>query len=1461
MAARIFCISWLLYIICISSAMLSSVNGALDDDRKAYIVYMGDRPKGDISPSSLHVSMLKEILGSEASTSLLYSYKRSFNGFVVKLTEEEKQKVAAMDGVVSVFPNEKKQLHTTRSWDFMGFPQQVNRTTLESDIIIGVLDTGIWPESDSFKDEGFGPPPSKWKGACQTTNFTCNNKIVGARHYRSDGLFGIDDLQSPRDSNGHGTHTASTAAGGLVSTTSLMGLGLGTARGGVPSARIAVYKICWYDGCHDADILAAFDDAIADGVDLISLSVGGSPKDYLRDSIAIGSFHAMKHGILTSASGGNDGPELSTVSNVSPWALTVAASTTDRKFMTKLQLGNNMVFEGVSINTFAKKNAMYPIIYGGAVPNTTANYTKLESRYCFRNSLDSDLVKGKIILCDRFGNGASALVAGAAGTVMRDRGNKDVAYVFPLPATYLGVEDGATVFNYINSTGNPSAIIYKSNEVKDTLAPYVATFSSRGPNTITNDILKPDLTAPGVEILAATSLLSPLSGVKEDSRRVPYTMKSGTSMACPHATAVAAYIKSFHPSWSPAAIKSALMTTAFPLNDLTSPEAELEYGAGHINPLKAVNPGLVYDAGVVDYIKFLCGQGYNTTDLRLVTGDSSTCTKAFTGLVWDLNLPSFALSAVPLQPFNRKFTRTVTNVGSPMSTYRVTIKAPDTLKISVEPAVLAFTSLGQKLPFVVKVQGLIGRTRVSASMVWDDGVHTVRSPIVVIFCISWLLYIICISSAMLSSVNGALDDDRKAYIVYMGDRPKGDISPSSLHVSMLKEILGSEASTSLLYSYKRSFNGFVVKLTEEEKQKVAAMDGVVSVFPNEKKQLHTTRSWDFMGFPQQVNRTTLESDIIIGVLDTGIWPESDSFKDEGFGPPPSKWKGACQTTNFTCNNKIVGARHYRSDGLFGIDDLQSPRDSNGHGTHTASTAAGGLVSTTSLMGLGLGTARGGVPSARIAVYKICWYDGCHDADILAAFDDAIADGVDLISLSVGGSPKDYLRDSIAIGSFHAMKHGILTSASGGNDGPELSTVSNVSPWALTVAASTTDRKFMTKLQLGNNMVFEGVSINTFAKKNAMYPIIYGGAVPNTTANYTKLESRYCFRNSLDSDLVKGKIILCDRFGNGASALVAGAAGTVMRDRGNKDVAYVFPLPATYLGVEDGATVFNYINSTGNPSAIIYKSNEVKDTLAPYVATFSSRGPNTITNDILKPDLTAPGVEILAATSLLSPLSGVKEDSRRVPYTMKSGTSMACPHATAVAAYIKSFHPSWSPAAIKSALMTTAFPLNDLTSPEAELEYGAGHINPLKAMNPGLVYDAGVVDYIKFLCGQGYNTTDLRLVTGDSSTCTKAFTGLVWDLNLPSFALSAVPLQPFNRKFTRTVTNVGSPMSTYRVTIKAPDTLKISVEPAVLAFTSLGQKLPFVVKVQGLIGRTRVSASMVWDDGVHTVRSPIVVYGF
>uniref|UniRef100_A0A2N9HNH7 Subtilisin-like protease fibronectin type-III domain-containing protein n=1 Tax=Fagus sylvatica TaxID=28930 RepID=A0A2N9HNH7_FAGSY len=575
------------------------------------------------------------------------------------------------------------------------------------------------------------------------------------------------------------------------------------------------------------------------------------------------------------------------------------------------------------------------------------------------------------------------------------------------------------------------------------------------------------------------------------------------------------------------------------------------------------------------------------------------------------------------------------------------------------------------------------------------------------------------------------------------------------------------------------------------------MDGVVSVFPNKRNRVHTTRSWDFVGFPKQVHRTT-ESNIIIGILDTGIWPESDSFNDKGFGPPPSRWKGTCKAlTNFTCNNKIIGAQYYHSHGNFGEKDIKSPRDSEGHGTHVSSTAAGNFVSMASLQGLGLGTARGGLPSARIAVYKICWSDGCSDADTLAAFDDAIAD--------------------VMATDINAMRNGILTSTSAGNEGPGLGTVTNFAPWLLSVAASSIDRKFFTEVQLGNKKSYEGFSINTFDLKNEMYPIIYGRDAPNTAA--------------------------------GATAFMpAGAVGTVMQNQGPTTITSAYPLPASQLSLENGGDIYSYINSTRNPTATILKSIARKDTFAPYIAGFSSRGPNPAGHNILKPDLAAPGVEILAAWSPISPISGVEVDKRSFSYNIISGTSMSCPHATGVAAYVKSLHPKWSPAAITSALMTTAVPMSAKKNPDAEFAYGAGNINPLKASNPGLIYDIDALDYIKFLCAQGYHTTLLRHITGDKSICPEGSAGTAFDLNYPSIALSTPLSKAISHVFNRTVTNVGSPTSTYKAIVTTPPGLSIKVNPSVLSFTSLGQKLSFTLTIEGTIDKQIVSASLIWDDG-------------
>ncbi|XP_028550353.1 cucumisin-like isoform X2 [Dendrobium catenatum] len=194
--------------------------------------------------------------------------------------------------------------------------------------------------------------------------------------------------------------------------------------------------------------------------------------------------------------------------------------------------------------------------------------------------------------------------------------------------------------------------------------------------------------------------------------------------------------------------------------------------------------------------------------------------------------------------------------------------------------------------------------------------------------------------------------------------------------------------------------------------------------------------------------------------------------------------------------------------------------------------------------------------------------------------------------------------------------------------------------------------------------------------------------------------------------------------------------------------------------------------------------------------------------------------------------------------------MACPHTTGVAAYVKSFNPSWSPAAIKSALITTAYVMSSTKNAEAELAYGAGHINPLAALSPGLIYDAQEIDYIKMLCGEGYFTTILRLVTGDQSSCASTNNGTVLDLNYPTFALQTQHGKSFSTSFRRIVTNVGVPNSTYYAIINAPSSLKINVEPKVLSFEALMEKKSFSVKLEGVAYETIISGALIWSDGTH-----------
>ncbi|XP_010443669.1 PREDICTED: subtilisin-like protease SBT4.13 [Camelina sativa] len=720
----------------------------------------------------------------------------------------------------------------------------------------------------------------------------------------------------------------------------------------------------------------------------------------------------------------------------------------------------------------------------------------------------------------------------------------------------------------------------------------------------------------------------------------------------------------------------------------------------------------------------------------------------------------------------------------------------------------------------------------------------------------------CLLVLFLSSVSAVTDEDKKVYIVYMGSLPsRADYSPIAHHMSILQEVTGeSSIQGRLVRSYQRSFNGFAARLTESERERVADMEGVVSVFPNKKLQLHTTTSWDFMGLKEGTRtkrNPTVESDTIIGVLDSGITPESQSFSDEGFGPPPEKWKGVCSGgKNFTCNNKLIGARDYTSEGA---------RDTDGDGTHTSSTAAGNAVVDTSFFGIGNGTVRGGVPASRIAAYKVCNESGCYPDALLDAFGDAIADGVDLFSISIGGdeTASMFEFDSIAIGAFHAMAKGILTVNSGGNSGPNPTSVSSVAPWILTVAASTTNRGFVTKVVLGNGKTLVGKSVNSFDMKGKNYPLVYGKPAASSTCDAAAAE--LCKEACLDKSRVNGKILVCGGRDGLKIAESVGASGIIFRNP-RPDVAHVHPLLASGLLTEDFESLVTYLESTNSPQATILKTETIFNRTSPVIASFSSRGPNTIAVDILKPDITAPGVEILAAYSPDGAPS--KNDARHVKYSVLSGTSMSCPHVAGVAAYVKTFNPKWSPSMIQSAIMTTAWPVNATGTGIASTEfaYGAGHVDPIAAVNPGLVYELDKADHIAFLCGMNYTSEDLKVICGETVTCSEEKEFLPRNLNYPSMSAKLSGSDSnFTVTFNRTLTNVGTPSSTYTSKVVAGhgSELSIKVTPSVLSFKTVNEKQSFEVTVTGNDVDSEVpsSANLIWSDGIHNVRSPIVVYSY
>ncbi|KAI3961029.1 hypothetical protein MKW92_017174 [Papaver armeniacum] len=755
-------------------------------------------------------------------------------------------------------------------------------------------------------------------------------------------------------------------------------------------------------------------------------------------------------------------------------------------------------------------------------------------------------------------------------------------------------------------------------------------------------------------------------------------------------------------------------------------------------------------------------------------------------------------------------------------------------------------------------------------------------------------------SDTLSSTNDG--EVTETFIVHVSKLEKPSVFPShhdwytSTLQSLPAHLSPSDPRESIIYTYKNAFQGFAARLTPSQASHLRLQPGFLAILPQEIHQLHTTHTPNFLGLNDNSGlwpSSEYADDVIIGVLDSGIWPESQSFKDTSItNPVPKRWKGICESgpdfPSTSCNKKIIGARVYYKGieeklgrKLNETEDSKSPRDTNGHGTHTASTAAGSVVKNAGLFEYGVGEAKGMATKARIASYKICWNEGgCAAADILAAIDQAVEDGVDIISLSVGPRrARPYDQHSTAIGAFGAMMKGVLVIASAGNSGLSgASTVANSAPWIFTVGASTIDREFPCNVILGDGRVVNGVSL-------------YSGKPlekPNIDLVYaSSIGSIFCKEGELNSTEAAGKIVLCDGGGGigiadkGNAVKIAGGAGVIIANslaHGEELSADAYLIPGTTVTFRGGVEILRYIVTQKNPTA----SLEFKGTIigsspsAPKIAAFSSRGPNPITPEILKPDVVAPGVNILAAwTGAVGP-TDLEVDKRRVEFNIISGTSMSCPHVSGLAAMLRKAYPNWSPAAIKSALMTTSYNLDnagkiftDLSTgrDSTPFQHGAGHVDPNKALNPGLVYDIQPSDYEAFLCSIGYNQTQISLFIHDKIVDCRSRTLVTGpgDLNYPSFSVVFTPPNSVV-KHKRVVTNVGKTGdAAYRVKVKSPLSAEISVSPGVLMFTMSNQSLSYEITFTSLSNPEKNSnitktefGSIEWTDSVHVVRSPIAL---
>ena len=741
------------------------------------------------SPSSRAYRNHLDAKGAAVSRSVpgarvLHRYGVVFNGFAASMTDAEVAKLAAHPSVKSISADQAMTVDTSYTPNFLGltasggvWSQTANGRQIKGeDVIIGVVDTGVWPENTSVSDKVdangkpvpshmpgtvvYNPlPAGRFSGICQAgadSSFTashCNNKLIGARYYTAGVLAGgrtlwNTEFVSPRDEDGHGSHTSSTAGGNEGSSGDVNGTVIPSFSGIAPRARLSVYKTCWawnnagvrQGNCFTSDSMAAIDQAVADGVDVINYSISGSTTSF-TDTIETAFKRAAYAGVFVAASAGNSNVfpgNASTVAHISPWVTTVGNSTHDRYTEATVTLhgapGNNYMASGPSFQLTGLPQA--PMIlstdagFDGAV-YTAAQLTQLKQCYGLADAgapvyLDPAKVNGKILVCYRGGNAfvnkaINAKAAGAVGYIAQNVAINPPASATTLfviaaviPMVHLQTTHEAQIFAHAAAGGMAS--FSGGVQVAGAIAPVMSNSSSRGPNQGDANMLKPDITAPGTDIIAAYTN-SALTAAERDAIRagtlIPGSgtnMISGTSMASPHIAGAAALLKQAYPTWSPAAIKSALMTSAQPIVKLANGTADPSpwgYGAGHLNPNGAVATTLVYDAGQVDFDRYIA--------------------KAINS--WDLNMASITRANVAGPS---SVTRTLKNTGSSAVTYAASASLPG-FSVSVSPSSLTIPAGGSATYTATMTRTTAAlETWAFGSLTWTEqggSGKTVRSPL------------------------------------------------------------------------------------------------------------------------------------------------------------------------------------------------------------------------------------------------------------------------------------------------------------------------------------------------------------------------------------------------------------------------------------------------------------------------------------------------------------------------------------------------------------------------------------------------------------------------------------------------------------------------------------------------------------------------------------------------------------